>query len=154
MDIDHHSVQKLVKGHKKGYKGKPKSKDSLKVTYISSPMKVKTSACRFRSLVQQLTGKNSDISRYVESNYSADGFHKIGRDDVGDVMTHERRTLSSISTEDTTSTSSDSLFGSMGNVLVTCPMEEQQFAGIFSSVLFSNRDDQLDHVLGSYDELL
>ncbi|KAL0425428.1 UNVERIFIED_CONTAM: hypothetical protein Sradi_1077600 [Sesamum radiatum] len=152
MDIDHQSVQKLVKGHKKG---KPKSKDSLKVTYISSPMKVKTSACRFRSLVQQLTGKNSDISRYVESNYWADGFHEIGRDDVGDVTT-DRQTLSSVSLEDTTpttSTTSDSFLGSVGNVFMSCPMEEQQFAGIFSSVLFSKSDDQLD-VLGSYDELL
>ncbi|KAL2234340.1 UNVERIFIED_CONTAM: hypothetical protein Sindi_1166200 [Sesamum indicum] len=152
MDVDHQSVQKLVKGHKKGYKGKPKSKDSLKVTYISSPMKVKTSACRFRSLVQQLTGKNSDISRYAESNYWADGFHEIGRDDVGDLTT-ERQTLSSISLEDTTPTTSDSFLGSMGNVFMTCSMEEQQFAGIFSSVSFSNSDNQLD-VLGSYDELL
>ncbi|KAI3744052.1 hypothetical protein L1987_57124 [Smallanthus sonchifolius] len=36
----------------------------LKVVYISSPMKVKTSASRFRSLVQELTGRDSDISRY------------------------------------------------------------------------------------------
>ncbi|EPS64879.1 hypothetical protein M569_09902, partial [Genlisea aurea] len=41
------------------------SNDSpLKVVYISTPMKVKTSASNFRSLVQQLTGKNSDISQY------------------------------------------------------------------------------------------
>ncbi|KAI3796429.1 hypothetical protein L1987_39099 [Smallanthus sonchifolius] len=36
----------------------------LKVVHISSPMKVKTSASRFRSLVQELTGRDSDISRY------------------------------------------------------------------------------------------
>lgn len=36
--------------------------------YISSPVKVKTSASRFRALVQELTGRDSDVSRYVEAN--------------------------------------------------------------------------------------
>ncbi|KAD4982824.1 hypothetical protein R6Q59_002450 [Mikania micrantha] len=47
----------------KNYHAKKDTK-KLKVVYISSPMKVKTSASRFRSLVQELTGRDSDISRY------------------------------------------------------------------------------------------
>ncbi|KAI3719676.1 hypothetical protein L6452_20578 [Arctium lappa] len=41
-----------------------RKKNKLKVVYISSPMKVKTSASKFRALVQELTGRHSDISRY------------------------------------------------------------------------------------------
>lgn len=38
----------------------------IKVVYISSPMKVKTSASEFRALVQELTGRHSDTSRFME----------------------------------------------------------------------------------------
>ena len=40
----------------------------IKVMYIASPMKVKTSASKFRDLVQELTGQDSDIARYMEVN--------------------------------------------------------------------------------------
>ncbi|XP_060169088.1 uncharacterized protein LOC132599958 [Lycium barbarum] len=43
-------------------------KSNVKVVYISTPMKVKTSATRFRSLVQELTGRDSDIARIMETN--------------------------------------------------------------------------------------
>lgn len=43
------------------------SKD-VKVVYISSPMKVKTSASEFRALVQELTGRDSDAERFMETN--------------------------------------------------------------------------------------
>ncbi|KAK3038941.1 hypothetical protein RJ639_027426 [Escallonia herrerae] len=39
-----------------------RKKEELKVVYISSPMKLKTSASRFRALVQELTGRDSDVS--------------------------------------------------------------------------------------------
>lgn len=48
----------------KNYK-KKRSDSSLKVVYISSPMKVKTSAAKFRTIVQKLTGRDSDISTYM-----------------------------------------------------------------------------------------
>ncbi|XP_028770061.1 sigma factor binding protein 1, chloroplastic-like [Neltuma alba] len=38
-----------------------KKKKDIKVTYISSPMKVKTSASNFRALVQELTGQDSNV---------------------------------------------------------------------------------------------
>ena len=44
-------------------------KKPIKVVYISNPMRVKTSAAGFRALVQELTGRHADPSKY-----SADGF--------------------------------------------------------------------------------
>ncbi|MED6111934.1 hypothetical protein PIB30_056915 [Stylosanthes scabra] len=37
-------------------------KDNFKVTYISSPMKVTTSASKFRAVVQELTGQDSNVA--------------------------------------------------------------------------------------------
>ncbi|XP_057730731.1 uncharacterized protein LOC130946067 [Arachis stenosperma] len=37
-------------------------KKEIKVTYISSPMKVKTNASNFRALVQELTGQDSNVA--------------------------------------------------------------------------------------------
>ena len=47
------------------------TKKPIKVVYISTPMKVKTSASKFRDLVQELTGQDSDTTRYVEVNGAA-----------------------------------------------------------------------------------
>ncbi|KAI3445152.1 hypothetical protein Pfo_001817 [Paulownia fortunei] len=152
MDIVHQRVPRLVKGHNKGSKGRRKSNDSLKVVYISSPMKVKTSASKFRFLVQQLTGKNSDIARYMEANTNgASNLHEFGCDD-DEVLAKEvsdHQVLSSVSSEDTPTTS-DSLLGPVDNVFTS--EIEAQFAGIFSADSFCD-PSQLD-VLGSYDELL
>ncbi|KAL4353347.1 hypothetical protein GQ457_06G024590 [Hibiscus cannabinus] len=40
---------------------KAKSKKPIKVVYISNPMKVKTSASKFRALVQKLTGQDAEL---------------------------------------------------------------------------------------------
>ncbi|GMI65686.1 hypothetical protein HRI_000237900 [Hibiscus trionum] len=40
---------------------KSKSKKPIKVVYISNPMKVKTSASKFRALVQKLTGQDAEL---------------------------------------------------------------------------------------------
>ncbi|KAL8542124.1 hypothetical protein ACS0TY_003110 [Phlomoides rotata] len=153
MNADHQIVAKL--GNKKNSKGKRKSNDSLKVVYISSPMKVKTSASRFRSLVQQLTGKNSDITQYMDDNNHHGMTDFYDCDDVdlaketSDPYQIYYNISSSISPYDTP-TSSDSLTtgsGSMDNIMFT-----SQFDGIFSSSCFYN-PSELD-VLGSFDELL
>ncbi|XP_073224709.1 uncharacterized protein [Cicer arietinum] len=53
----------------KGKRQSKKSKKEVKVTYISSPMKVKTSASNFRALVQELTGQDSNVAEmFVEVN--------------------------------------------------------------------------------------
>ncbi|KAF5733644.1 hypothetical protein HS088_TW16G00084 [Tripterygium wilfordii] len=49
-------------------RGSSNNKKALKVVYISSPMKVKTCASKFRALVQELTGKDSDTARMMEVN--------------------------------------------------------------------------------------
>ncbi|XP_023514832.1 sigma factor binding protein 1, chloroplastic-like [Cucurbita pepo subsp. pepo] len=51
---------------KKPPKRTKKSAAGFKVVYISSPMKVKTSASKFRSLVQKLTGQDSDAESFME----------------------------------------------------------------------------------------
>jgi hypothetical protein len=53
--------------HKGGGGKKP-----IKVVYISNPMRVKTSAARFRALVQELTGRHADPSKYSPEDL-ADG---------------------------------------------------------------------------------
>ncbi|XP_030532255.1 uncharacterized protein LOC115742235 [Rhodamnia argentea] len=40
----------------------------IKVVYISSPMKVKTSAAEFRATVQGLTGRDSDVARLMDAD--------------------------------------------------------------------------------------
>ncbi|KAF6996497.1 hypothetical protein CFC21_012831 [Triticum aestivum] len=39
----------------------------IKVVYISNPVRVSTSAAGFRALVQELTGRNADPSKYTGS---------------------------------------------------------------------------------------
>ncbi|GAU28249.1 hypothetical protein TSUD_118560 [Trifolium subterraneum] len=68
----------------KGKRQTKRNKKEVKVTYISSPMKVKTSASNFRALVQELTGQDSNVAdMFVEVN--DDGFHV---DD--DVQNHQK----------------------------------------------------------------
>ncbi|KAK4285336.1 hypothetical protein QN277_002045 [Acacia crassicarpa] len=54
-------VRRKQKRNDDALKKKKKEKD-IKVTYISSPMKVKTSASNFRALVQELTGQDSNVA--------------------------------------------------------------------------------------------
>ncbi|KAL7120382.1 hypothetical protein ACP275_02G119000 [Erythranthe tilingii] len=139
----HPRVQRLVKGNK----SKKRRDNSLKVVYISSPMKVRTSASRFRSLVQQLTGKNSYVARYMESDTTrASDFHEIidYENDAALITkevakSDENRMMSSTSSSPATS-SEYSLLGSVDNLLITSQMEEE-----FGGILSCNLD-----VLGSY----
>ncbi|PIM98866.1 hypothetical protein CDL12_28650 [Handroanthus impetiginosus] len=145
MDGDRR-VSRIMKSQRKN-KGKQKNKSSLKVVYISSPMKVKTSASNFRSLVQQLTGKNSDVSQYMEDTNNGE-FHDFDYDDDVKEKSDEYQNFSSISAEDTP-TSSDSFLGPLDDVFTS--QIEEQFTGIFSSSSF---DPSHMDMLGSYEELL
>ncbi|KAI3967364.1 hypothetical protein MKW92_052453 [Papaver armeniacum] len=57
----------------------------VKVVYISNPMKVKTSVSEFRSLVQELTGRDYDISSFDRSRFTdsneIDNFQTVPHDD-------------------------------------------------------------------------
>ncbi|KAL2230533.1 sigma factor binding protein 2, chloroplastic [Sesamum indicum] len=157
MDVNNHQrLPRSTKHQTRDCKGKRKNNNSLKVVYISSPMKVKTSASRFRSLVQKLTGKNSDISHYMAEPSNSYGFIDFCEIDCDANQSLAKQTsddqchlLSSISAEDTP-TSSDSLFEPIDNVFAS--QMDEQFSGFFSSNSFFDAS-QLD-VLGSYDELL
>ncbi|XP_027344060.1 uncharacterized protein LOC113856444 [Abrus precatorius] len=64
----------------KGKRHSKRNKKDVKVTYISSPMKVKTSASQFRELVQELTGQYSNVAEmFVEAN----------NDDAHDAAVHK-----------------------------------------------------------------
>ncbi|KAL9677305.1 hypothetical protein QQ045_005533 [Rhodiola kirilowii] len=55
---------------KKNRKSSKNKSAELKVVYISSPMKVKTCASNFRSTVQQLTGRDSDVVDRLMDEYA------------------------------------------------------------------------------------
>lgn len=44
-------------------------KKPIKVVYIANPMRVKTSAAGFRALVQELTGRDADPSKYSPEDF-------------------------------------------------------------------------------------
>ncbi|OIW15476.1 hypothetical protein TanjilG_32880 [Lupinus angustifolius] len=104
MDIISNTMMNSVQQRTPTKRSKPKKKNQnnikpMKVVYISNPMKVKTSASKFRALVQELTGQDAesppDPSRFQESGHDNDGdcntsgykmisdnwFVKIGHDD-------------------------------------------------------------------------
>ncbi|EOY08946.1 hypothetical protein QUC31_010707 [Theobroma cacao] len=54
--LQHSKAAKKAKSKKKKNNNKP-----IKVVYISNPMKVKTSASKFRALVQELTGQDAEL---------------------------------------------------------------------------------------------
>lgn len=138
----------MQSGQKKTTKSKRNIKNSLKVVYISSPMKVKTSARRFRSLVQELTGRHSDVSRIMESN-GCDDFQEFDDHSNGSLLP---KTVIDDSNRRESPTSSDStLLESADNDNVFRSQMEQQFAEIFSSDLFF--DSSQLNVLGSYGDL-
>ncbi|KAL6616251.1 hypothetical protein ACP70R_038521 [Stipagrostis hirtigluma subsp. patula] len=63
--------------HKGGGGKKP-----IKVVYISNPMRVKTSAAGFRALVQELTGRHADPSKYSPEDLAGVGGAGAGADDA------------------------------------------------------------------------
>lgn len=79
----------------KGKKQSKKNKKEVKVTYISSPMKVKTSASNFRALVQELTGQDSNVAdMFVEVN---DFIH------VDDVQNQQKNSIQQWSSDNNSS---------------------------------------------------
>ncbi|XP_020207212.1 uncharacterized protein LOC109792230 [Cajanus cajan] len=76
LSVNNHVLMKAKGQSKRNHKR------DLKVTYISSPVKVETSASNFRALVQELTGQTSNVAEmFVEADYGAhdnEGLHKKG----------------------------------------------------------------------------
>lgn len=130
---------------------------ALKVVYISTPMKVTTSAKKFREIVQELTGRESDVARIMESCGGRDTWTVPDDDDQDNKgmissINIERSVPLMVHQDDGTSPSSSS------EELV----DHQQFQGVFlrgqennfgvfdcSSLLYDQFLHQLD-VYGSY----
>ncbi|XP_042501330.1 uncharacterized protein LOC122079139 [Macadamia integrifolia] len=74
------TVHQSIKSSKQ-FKSKKKPSKPIKVVYISSPMKVKTSASEFRALVQELTGRDSDLGGY-NGRFLVDGLEQKVTDEV------------------------------------------------------------------------
>ncbi|KAL4386457.1 hypothetical protein GQ457_09G026180 [Hibiscus cannabinus] len=126
-----HQTKRTKKNTKKN-----SSKKDLKVVYISSPMKVKTCASQFRALVQELTGKDSDVAdRFMDnSSYedttpdnsptNSDTARRAVAEGDGGVI--GQLPLLNISNSD------QSVFGPFDDEL----MSEGSFLGMFTSNLF------------------
>lgn len=69
-------------GKHKGGGGKGGAKKPIKVVYISNPMRVKTSAAGFRALVQELTGRDADPSKFSPEDFAGAGA-AAAADDLG-----------------------------------------------------------------------
>ncbi|KAI5671923.1 hypothetical protein M9H77_12287 [Catharanthus roseus] len=143
-------------------KCKKKSRDSSpKVVYISSPMKVKTSASKFRTIVQKLTGQDSDISTYMDArnnNNNTKDFEILPDSFGAQVVSSKSSSSSSASSlmdrpRESPLTSSDSF--SFSDVFINSAgtgidQEQQYLQGFLPSNFFGN-SSQLDiDVLGSY----
>jgi len=114
-----------------------RSKKAIKVVYISSPMKVKTSASEFRALVQELTGKDSDAARFMDINGADEISHQ--RAEYGQRVSAVPSTNSS---QSPSTTSSESFLESFDGELFPS-MEESTFMGMLQSSLF-HESFQLD----------
>ncbi|KAE8711947.1 Sigma factor binding protein 2 [Hibiscus syriacus] len=121
-----------VKRTKKNSK-RSNSKKDLKVVYISSPMKVKTCASQFRALVQELTGKDSDIAdRFMDNSNYIDTTPEDSSDTTritaeGDGVIGQLPLLDS--------NNDQSVFGPFDDGI----MSEGSFLGMFTSNLFHDQ---------------
>ncbi|MCD7450112.1 hypothetical protein HAX54_003530 [Datura stramonium] len=146
-------------------------KSNFKVVYISTPMKVKTSASRFRSLVQELTGQDSDIARIMEANGAITEFEDIhhGRNDINELPAKSSSPSPSLSSSSSLLPAKSSNYSSPISLesnnyfmepnfddLFGSQMEEQFLALLASSNYLppssSEYSTEID-VLGSYDAL-
>ncbi|KAH0670659.1 hypothetical protein KY290_026046 [Solanum tuberosum] len=147
-------------------------KPDVKVVYISTPMKVKTSASRFRSLVQELTGRDSDIERIMETNGSITEYEDIHRerDDFNELPTKSSSLSPSPSSSSSlllAKSSNSSPMSSESNNYFMEPnfddlfnsQMEEQFLALLASSNYNLPPSSSDYsaeidVLGSYDALL
>ncbi|KAA8537340.1 hypothetical protein F0562_026973 [Nyssa sinensis] len=131
-------------------------KERVKVVYISSPMKVKTSASRFRALVQELTGRHSDVSRLMELNgsFTTDNSSHTNRNHQGlrSFEDHDHVSLAPVGDpvrREYSPTSSDSFLEPLDDAFISDHMDHK-FTELFSSNLFYDSLQLDQDVLGSY----
>ncbi|KAJ4720399.1 sigma factor binding protein 1, chloroplastic-like [Melia azedarach] len=129
---------------------KRRCKKGVKVVYISSPMKVKTCASKFRALVQELTGKDSDAYAAALQISNADTSpNKV----VVDRDVHENNDRE-VSAEGDLINSPCCTIESPFDDDLFMPQREGSFLGMFTSNLFhQDFNFQLDHALKSFDSV-
>ena len=141
-------MKKSDYGHQKR---KRCNKKGVKVVYISSPMKVNTCASKFRALVQELTGKDSDSTCCFPDPYAFQKtpelphHHHHHRQEPSPIGggSHDDHQYLMMSTESPTfSDATAEPIDQYGDVFR--PHGEDSFLGIFSSNLFSDQPFQLD----------
>jgi VQ motif len=65
-------MEKQSVQQKKANQTNKAKKKPIKVVYISNPMKVKANTADFRALVQELTGRDADPSKYAATEDAGD----------------------------------------------------------------------------------
>lgn len=133
--------------HMKNPKKRKGRREDVKVVYISSPVKVKTCASRFRALVQELTGRDSDVSRYMEANNVS--YH----DDSQQVHVVDHNNSVSDRVSDSTTTSSEnSYFEPSFDDFLMNSNGQGGFLGLFptSNLLCDQEFEFNNGVLGGY----
>lgn len=65
-----------------------KKKAAIKVVYISNPVRVSTSVSEFRAVVQELTGRDSDVAENIEKYATAE---TTGKPDAVDPVRYEQQ---------------------------------------------------------------
>ncbi|KAJ9190546.1 hypothetical protein P3X46_001733 [Hevea brasiliensis] len=117
------------------------AKKGIKVVYISSPMKVETSASKFRALVQELTGKDSDAERFMDFNGVENSPEILERRTVDGSAGSLVPLMNSYNESSSSPAGSDSIFQPFDGFLQ--PMEGS-FMSMFQSNLFHESSLELD----------
>ncbi|GAV69405.1 VQ domain-containing protein [Cephalotus follicularis] len=114
----------------KGRRQSKRSKKDIKVVYISSPMKINTCASKFRALVQELTGKDSDVAlQFMDTDYGAQNSLRVPDHNRG-VRTY----MPAVEFNNESPICSDSAFEPFDDVLV--PQMEGGFMEMLTSNIF------------------
>ncbi|KAK1374116.1 VQ domain-containing protein [Heracleum sosnowskyi] len=143
------------------------NKKPVKVVYVATPVKVNISASNFRALVQELTGRESDLSRFEDfSNFNADSLEKSWeRED--DSISHGHATVSNNSNYSDNGNSddvtrpvissysvNDTDYGNYENVIRPVIHEFQSVAAMVEDSLYEYSPSSSESLLDSFDDVV
>lgn len=70
-------MEGLISASQRSPKQSKAKKRPIKVVYISNPMRVETSAAEFRAIVQELTGRHSDVADNMAKYHGVGNPHPV-----------------------------------------------------------------------------
>ncbi|KAL8114922.1 hypothetical protein AgCh_021670 [Apium graveolens] len=136
------------------------NKKPVKVVYVSTPVKVNISASNFRALVQELTGRESDLSRFDDFNnekswerqddshsHDATPSNNSNYSDNGNSDDVTRPVISSSSVN-------DSNYGNNENVIRPVIHEFQSVAATVEDYLYEYSPSSSESLLDSFDDVV